>query len=220
MIFPLSYPSDPQLTKAGNILISEYVNPGKILEISKTGVPVWEFTGDRKARLNKPSLAIELPNGNILANDDYNHRVIVIDKKTKQIVWQYGTTRKPGNGIGQLSVPDGVDIIKRSASFNAAGVSNLNLSPHTVGQVTRHATNFIGQNIKVQGYLLKKEPGYIIISDEAGGSLSMYDLPVIGPGIDAVQFGKKYIFQGMFLGKGLIASNKNPNHLELSQPPQ
>lgn len=116
MVFPLSYPSDPQLTRAGNILISEYLNPGKILEISKTGIPVWEFTGDDKAKLNKPSLAVELPNGNILANDDFNHRVIVIDKKTKQIVWQYGVTGKPGSGPGQLSVPDGVDIIKHNSS--------------------------------------------------------------------------------------------------------
>lgn len=111
MPLPVNYPSDPQLTQAGNILISDYSYPGKIVEVSKSGQIVWK--SDPSLKLNKPSLAIELPNGNIMANDDYNHRVIVIDKKTGQIVWQYGVTGKPGSADGQLDVPDGLDIIKR-----------------------------------------------------------------------------------------------------------
>ncbi len=213
MVFPLRYPSDPQPTKAGNILISEYLNPGKILEISKTGKLIWEFTGDGTVKLNKPSLAIELPNGNILANDDYNNRVIVIDKKTKQIIWQYGITGKPGNGAGQLSVPDGLDIIKRDSSIQ-------NLPLHTIGQVTRYASNFVKQNIKVAGYLIKKETGYLIFSDEATGVISSFDLPVTGLGIDTVKFGQKYILEGTFMYGGLHSSNNNPYHLELLDVPQ
>lgn len=212
MTFPLSYPSDPQPTRAGNILISEYMNPGKILEISKTGNPVWEFTGESGVALNKPSLAIELPNGNILANDDYNHRVIVIDKATKKIVWQYGITGKPGSGAGQLSVPDGLDIIAADAVVGQ--------TVQSIGQVTRHAADYLGKAVAVAGYLLKKESGYIIISDEAFGAISQYDLPTVGPGIDSVAAGTKYIFRGTFLGSGLSASNGSPNHLELSEPPQ
>lgn len=114
MPLPVNYPSDPQLTKAGNILISDYSKPGKIVEISRLGNMVWEFGGQEgEAKLKQPSLAVELPNGNILCNDDLNHRVIVIDKQTKKIIWQYGVTGKPGSGLDQLSVPDGVDIIKR-----------------------------------------------------------------------------------------------------------
>lgn len=209
MAFPLVYPSDPQMTKAGNILISEYMNPGKVLEISKTGAPVWEFTAVGQGGLNKPSLAIELPNGNILSNDDYNHRVIVIDKATKKIVWQYGVTGKPGNAAGQLSVPDGLDIIRR----DAAPVID-------VGQVTRHAADFVGRDVAVSGYLLKKESGYIIISDEKNGSLSRYDLPVTGPGISSLIDGTKYIFRGKFVDSGLTVSNGNPDHLELSALPE
>ncbi len=218
MVFPLSYPSDPQLTQAGNILISEYLKPGKILEISKSGVPVWEFTGDNVTKLNKPSLAIELTNGNILANDDYNHRVIVIDKKTKKIVWQYGVTGKPGNGLGQLSVPDGVDIIKRNSSAVNSPVPNLTL--HTIGQVTRHASDFVGQNVRVEGYLIKKEAGYLIFSDEATGAISSFDLPIVGLGIDTIKSGPKYVLDGKFVEGGLQSSNKNPYHLELSSSPK
>ena len=109
---PLRYPSDPQLTNAGNFLISDYARPGKIIEINRQGSIVWQYTADGEGGLNHPSLAIELPNGNIMANDDLNHRVIVVDKATKRIVWQYGVTGQPGVGVGYLSIPDGLDIIK------------------------------------------------------------------------------------------------------------
>ena len=46
----------------------------------------------------------------MLANDDKNHRVIVIDPRTNRIVWQYGHTHRAGSGPGYLSNPDGVDL--------------------------------------------------------------------------------------------------------------
>lgn len=209
MNLPVKYPSDPQMTQAGNILISDYSKPGQIVEISKKNQIVWQYGGDSTARLDRPSLAIELPNGNILANDDFNHRVIVIDKQTKQIIWQYGVTGKPGKGADQLSIPDGLDIIKNSDPM-------LN----TIGAVTRHAQNFVNQQVRVQGYLLKRENGYDIFSDEPTGALGSFDLPVIGTGLDTVDFNQEYILQGSFTSGGFNSINGNPNHLELSVPPQ
>ena len=109
---PLRYPSDPQPTQAGNFLIADYSRPGKIIEIGRDGTVVWEYLAEGDGGLRRPSLAIELPNGNVLANDDLNHRVIVVDKATKKIVWQYGVTGQPGSEAGFLSIPDGLDIIK------------------------------------------------------------------------------------------------------------
>lgn len=43
-------------------------------------------------------------------NDDARHRVIVIDRATKAIVWQYGVTDVAGHGPGYLFFPDGMDI--------------------------------------------------------------------------------------------------------------
>jgi hypothetical protein len=37
--------------------------------------------------------------------------VIVIDPRTKRIVWQYGHTHVPGSGPGYLNDPDGVDFL-------------------------------------------------------------------------------------------------------------
>ncbi len=112
LTLPLRYPSDPQMTMAGNFLISGYTRPGKIIEISRSGDIVWQYTAKGEGGLNRPSLAIELPNGNILANDDLNHRVIVVDKSSKKILWQYGVTAHRGSAPGYLAIPDGLDIWK------------------------------------------------------------------------------------------------------------
>jgi hypothetical protein len=61
--------------------------------------------------LDHPSLAERLPNGLISVNDDYRHRVILIDPTTNAIVWQYGQTDQPGTGLDQLNIPDGFDLL-------------------------------------------------------------------------------------------------------------
>ena len=58
-----------------------------------------------------PSLARELPGtGDILIADDLRHRVIVVDRASKRILWQYGVTDTPGHAPGYLYYPDGFDI--------------------------------------------------------------------------------------------------------------
>lgn len=213
MPLPVKYPSDPQSTKAGNILISDYSNPGQIVEVSRQGQIVWQFggqTGDVK--LNRPSLAVELPNGNILSNDDLNHRVIVIDKQTKQIVWQYGVTGKPGSGIGQLNIPDGVDIIMRGQPQSPEAATGSIL---TVGEVSRHPQNYVNQTVTITGYVLEQQNGYALFSDESGGAIGPYDLPITGSGVSGLSVKQKYILQGSLKYQGLNATNHNPYHLEV-----
>ena len=62
-------------------------------------------------RLDHPSLAMALPNGDIAVNDDYRDRVVVIDPRTNRIVWQYGHTDAPGTAPGYLNIPDGMDFV-------------------------------------------------------------------------------------------------------------
>lgn len=213
MPLPVKYPSDPQLTKAGNILISDYSKPGQIVEVDKQGNIIWQFDGQNgDVKLDHPSLAIELPNGNILANDDLNNRVIVINKQTKQIVWQYGVTGKPGSGQGQLSIPDGMDIIMRGASSSPQSADNI----LSVGQVSRHPQNYVNQPVTVAGYVLKQQNGYAIFSDESTGLIGAYDLPVSGSRVDGLALKQKYTLQGILKYQGLASSNHNPYHLEVS----
>jgi hypothetical protein len=109
---PVNYPSDAQRTARGTIILADYSKYGSILELNTSGNILWQFGPDGDASPNHlrwPSLAAEMPNGNIVANDDYNHRVIVIDKQTRQIVWQYGVTGRRGDKPGYLNIPDGLD---------------------------------------------------------------------------------------------------------------
>jgi hypothetical protein len=66
---------------------------------------LWRLGG-----FNQPSLALPLSNGDILLNDDFNHRVWAVDPATGKIVWQYGHTGVPGSAPGYLNDPDGVDL--------------------------------------------------------------------------------------------------------------
>jgi hypothetical protein len=66
--------------------------------------------------LDKPSLAVRWPNGMIAANDDYDNRVIVVDPRTKRIVWQYGHTGVASAAPGYLSKPDGIDLLPAAAT--------------------------------------------------------------------------------------------------------
>jgi hypothetical protein len=105
------YVSDAQLLPNGDVLVAGYGKPGIVVEFNpQTGKVVWQYhVTSGPGELNHPSLALPLPNGNVLLNDDYNDRVVVIDPKTNQIVWQYGTTGVAGTGPNQLNIPDGVD---------------------------------------------------------------------------------------------------------------
>jgi hypothetical protein len=106
-----SYPSDTNEVSPGLFLSADYTDPGAIETFGGDGTLRWRFAPTGRLALNQPSLALPLPNGDVLANDDKNHRVIVIDPRTNTIVWQYGHTRVPGSGEGFLSNPDGVDLL-------------------------------------------------------------------------------------------------------------
>ena len=100
------YPSDSNEVYPGRYLTADYSEPGQIVEFTSSGGVLWRMAG-----FNQPSLALPLPNGDILLNDDFNHRVCVVDPATKRIVWQYGHTGVAGRGPGYLNDPDGVDLV-------------------------------------------------------------------------------------------------------------
>ena len=102
----VSYPSDTNEIYPGRYLTADYSAPGQAVEFNSHGRLLWRFRG-----LNHPSLALPLPNGDILVNDDYNDRVIVIDPVSHRIVWQYGHKGRAGTAPGFLNDPDGVDLV-------------------------------------------------------------------------------------------------------------
>jgi hypothetical protein len=105
-----SYPSDTNEVRPGVFLSVDYTSPGAIETFTTTGQLLWRYEPTGADALDHPSLALPLPNGDVLTNDDRNDRVIVVDPHTDRIVWQYGHTHQPGSQPGYLAIPDGVDL--------------------------------------------------------------------------------------------------------------
>jgi Kelch motif/PQQ-like domain len=109
---PISYPSDPQQLGPDRYLVADYATPGGIYEFNRAGKILWSYhPSSGKRMLNHPSLAERLPGGLIAANDDYRDRIVIIDPRSKKIVWQYGHTGIPGRGPDHLHIPDGFDLL-------------------------------------------------------------------------------------------------------------
>jgi hypothetical protein len=109
---PTDYPSDAQLLPNGDVLVAGFNTPGRIDILTPRGKVVWTYGPATGAgALDRPSLAVQMPNGTIAATDDWRERVVVIDRRTKRIVWQYGHTDSPGSASGYLRKPDGLQLL-------------------------------------------------------------------------------------------------------------
>ena len=110
----IRYPSDAFPTVDGKqVIVADFWKPGRVVIFDPaTRKVTWEyFVKDGDKALDHSSIARELPDtGDILVVDDLNDRVIVIDRKTKEIIWQYGEKGKKGFTPGLLNYPDGVDL--------------------------------------------------------------------------------------------------------------
>jgi len=110
----IHYPSDAFPTVDGKqVIVADFWKPGRIVIFDPATRKVsWEYfvaEGDRM--FDHPSIARELPDtGDILVVDDLRDRVVVIDRRTKEIIWQYGVTDTKGHAPGYLNYPDGFDI--------------------------------------------------------------------------------------------------------------
>jgi hypothetical protein len=97
--------------------VVDFSNPGAVIRIDRHGHVLWRYrVRSGPGRLDHPSLAIDLPNGLVALNDDFRHRVIVIDPRTNRIVWQYGHTDHHARTKGYLFTPDGIDLIPPSVA--------------------------------------------------------------------------------------------------------
>jgi DNA-binding beta-propeller fold protein YncE len=108
------YPSDAFPTVDGKqVIVADFSRPGRVVIFDPaTGKPTWEYfepSGERM--LDHPSLARELPDTHdVIIVDDLNDRVIVVDRQTKEIIWQYGVRGVKGHKPGYLNYPDGLDL--------------------------------------------------------------------------------------------------------------
>ena len=110
----IRYPSDAFPTVDGkHVIVADFWKPGRVVIFDPaTRKVTWEYyVKEGEGALDHSSLARELPDtGDILIVDDLNDRVIVVDRQTRQIIWQYGETGKKGYTPGLLNYPDGADL--------------------------------------------------------------------------------------------------------------
>lgn len=119
-----TYPSDSNQYKPGQYLSVSYTNPGLAVIFDSSGKALWSWSpSSGPGKLDHPSLAEGLPNGDIMLNDDFNHRVIVIDPVQNKIVWQYGHTGVAGSGPGYLDNPDGIDVVPPHSYADTVGTT-------------------------------------------------------------------------------------------------
>jgi outer membrane protein assembly factor BamB len=110
---PTHYPSDANLTPWGTILVVDWWSPGAVYELDLEGRVLWRYRPrGAKDRLDHPSVAVGLPDGRVVLTDDRRHRLLVLDRKTGRVVFQYGKTDTPGEAPGLLRYPDGLDVIR------------------------------------------------------------------------------------------------------------
>ncbi len=115
---PIAYPSDPQQIGPDRYLIADYASPGAFVEFNEKGKVLYRYSPTSgPGELDHPSLVELLPSGVLMANDDYNDRVVAVDPVTGSVVWQYGRTGVPGRGQGLLNTPDGFDLLGPGGSF-------------------------------------------------------------------------------------------------------
>jgi len=133
---PTTYPSDAQLLPNGNLLVAGFNTPGRVDEITPSGRVVWTFAPGGYWSLDRPSLAVRWPNGKIAITDDWHHRVLVVDRATKKVVWSYGHLNQPGTAPGYLNKPDGIDLLPAEA----ARKPKIESTPSSAGLVERIGT--------------------------------------------------------------------------------
>jgi outer membrane protein assembly factor BamB len=108
----VGYVSDPQQIGPDRYLVADYESPGAFVEFNRQCDVLYRYGPvSGPGALNHPSLVEQLPSGVLMANDDYNDRIVAVDPSTGALVWQYGTTSVAGTAAGLLSTPDGFDIL-------------------------------------------------------------------------------------------------------------
>jgi hypothetical protein len=118
---PTSYPSDAQLLPDGRLLVAGFGTPGRVDILSSSGAVEWTYgPASGRGSLDRPSLAVRWPNGMIAITDDWHHRIVVVDPRSKRIVWQYGHFGIASSRPGYLSKPDGLDLLPAVAGPPAA----------------------------------------------------------------------------------------------------
>jgi hypothetical protein len=88
----------------------------RVVLVDPSGEIVWQYgkfgiTGAGRNELSSPVQNTWLPNSDVLITDQGNQRVIEVERRSKNIVWQYGMTGVTGIGLNQLNNPNSAELL-------------------------------------------------------------------------------------------------------------
>lgn len=114
----LQAPSDAIEFGRGEIIVADRVDPGRLEELeASSGAVIWSYAPSHgPGALDDPTLAAVLPDGNVLAVDSGDDRVVVIERRSHAIVWQYGHTGVAGGRPGYLDDPVSATLVPLGGS--------------------------------------------------------------------------------------------------------
>jgi hypothetical protein len=203
---PTTYPSDAQLLPNGNILVAGFNTPGRVDELTPSGHIVWTYAPPSgPGELDRPSLAVRWPNGMIAVTDDWHHRIVVINPRTKRIVWSYGHDGSPGTSPGYLNKPDGLDLLPAtvrtrghrtasSAHREHSRIEKVGTLPDALSRAS--AVALPHDRILVAGGLVAGSSTDAILAGSPSTLRTVGHLPVAGHDAAAVALGKQVVVFG------------------------
>ena len=183
-------------------------------ELTPSGRVVWTYgPSSGPGSLDRPSLAVRWPNGMIAVTDDWHHRVIVIDPKTKRIVWSYGHKGVNGAAPGYLNKPDGLDLLPAVGTTAGPAPTVTKLAPthkQAAATATVHRVGSLPQALSRASAVALPDGRVLVAGGLAGGSSTDQillgtparlrpagHLPVAGHDAAAVLLGRSaYVFGG------------------------
>src|ERR1700730_6323375 len=121
----------------------------RVILVDPSGEIVWQYgkfgvTGAGRNELSSPVQDTYLPNGDVLITDQGNQRVIEVERRSKKIVWQYGTTGVPGIGDNQLQDPNSAELLANGhvliSDENNDRAIEVNKAHQIVATYTAHGT--------------------------------------------------------------------------------
>jgi uncharacterized protein (UPF0248 family) len=142
----------------------------RLFEVNRHKQIVWrveEPASPLDLRLQRPQMVELIGAERALVTDTDHHRVIEIQKGTKEIIWQYGKQGVMGSGPGQLGHPRGASMTADDTVLIADGYSGRVIEVNRAGEVI---WNFGGWDDDLEGltspyYAQRLSDGNTLITD-------------------------------------------------------
>jgi uncharacterized protein (UPF0248 family) len=201
----------------------------RLFEVNRHKQIVWrveEPASPLDLRLQRPQMVELIDAERVLVTDTDHHRVIEIQKGTKDVIWQYGKQGVMGSGPGQLGHPRGATLTADDTVLIADGYSGRVIEVNRAGEVI---WTFGGWDDDLEGltspyYAQRMADGHTLITDWSSHQVMEVDPEGVlvwrygkprQPGSDVGQLMYPEMAVRLPVGTTLICDTRNSRVLEV-----